>query len=490
MKKRCVGIHYSGGSLTAVVVGKDGEAVDVGSPLKLTVGGDGPGVLEGLLGQLSERLGEGGSRRPAVVLTLGGRWYQTQYHHSEFEDMRQLRQTLRFDVEEDLAGSAEETALCFEPASTEPSGADAVGAGQGVDLLVHTCERRALEEILDQFERSGWDALAAEPDVTAWMHYLSAQGERGSGAVAAGAWVSQTLYTLVLDEAGRPVVARTCVCSSGSEAAAMLGQELKRSLALLGEDAQPKRLLMHMDGFSGGALGQLQQATGLTCEALAESDASTAFATGAALGYLGEGTKADFRSDGLEARTLVRERRWAWAAFSAALSVLLAAVLVVVLAYGHGYKQAESDADVRMKEAYSKIFDKEPTSMSSIPRIMRNHLRTLKLQDRSTARQMVPGSASHTMMLVFETLDTLDEDFDLQIDRLRVQAEVATLTGSVRGLIEKAQMQAVVRANPNLELEAWNIDRPGTGESPRRNFTMSLQVVSGREADSERSRSR
>ncbi len=489
MKKRCVGIHYGGDCLTAVMVTKNGAAFEMGTPLKLTVEGQGPGALEALLGQLSERLGTGLGKRPAVALTLGGRWYQTQFHHSEFDDERQLRQTLRFDIEEDLAEGAEEVALCFERAATGTSTVGGEAKEGGMDLLVHACERRALGEILERFEQSRWDALVVEPDVTAWGHYLSHQKQRGEGPLAAAACSGGMLYTLVLDEGSRPVVARSYRYSGDNDSAEVLGQELKRSLALLREGLAPQRLLVHTDGFAGGVLSDLGQATGLTCERLAESDASTAFAMGAALGYLGTGPVADFRGDGLEASTVVRERGRLWGAFSGALSLLLAAVLVVTWGYKRHYEQARLDAEVRVDEAYRKVFNKEATNVN-VPRMMRNFLKTLKVQDKTAARQMMPGSASHTMMLVFDMLDTLGEDFALQIETLRVRSQVATLTGSVRGLVEKAQMQAAVRANPNLELEGWNIDRPGAGKSPRRNFTMSLRVVSERGAETKRSKSR
>ena len=128
-KKICLGIHYRPDGITAVLVYKQGNVAELGPTFKLQYSGESAGenigkVLGELHGQILEQL----PQIPMAALSLSSRFYQTEFFHSEFSDDKLLKQTLRFDLEENTTIPAESSVLCYQRR----------GAGEdtGCDLLV------------------------------------------------------------------------------------------------------------------------------------------------------------------------------------------------------------------------------------------------------------------------------------------------------------------------------------------------------------------
>ena len=237
-RNACLGIHYSPEALRAVVVEKrGGGGYRPGESWRIAAeGGAGADHDEQLVARAAAQMGEAG-RNPAVAVALGGRLYQTELHHSEFEERKQLDQTLRYDVEEDFMMDLEETAFCYQ---VRP------GSGAGTDVLVYTTAREPLAALLERFDEAGLDALAVEPDLAAWVRYLAGAGDvELRGPTAALGWAEGVLYLLLVDGDYGPIMARSYVCPGAEQAGGMLGTEMKRTLALLSKEERPGRILYH-----------------------------------------------------------------------------------------------------------------------------------------------------------------------------------------------------------------------------------------------------
>ena len=470
-KDICLGIHYSSSGLTAALVRQDRQHPQKAAVFKVAASQEtGDGEVSSLLEQLARQLDANNCRRAPVALALAGAMYHSQFHHSEFSDPRQIRQTLRFDVEEDFSADAENLTLCFQQVPSP---------GAGTDLVVYTLNKEKILSVLSCFEKAGLDALVAQPDITAWVHYLKAHPNLPQGQpLLAVAWSAGTLYTLVLDKNLQPLLTRTCLCTTSAYAHEILAGELRRTLLLLPNALVPQHLLYHGGGFTQEQITQLQRQTNLKFISLDEGDAAAAFAAGAAISFLRGSSTADFRADGMAPRTVVAAQRKALYGLSVAAGVLFCSLMVVFNAYAGHYQRVSDDSIERMEKAYRDTHagQKSPSG-TNISRQLKTQLRQMNSESRIQTDRIQPGSASHALMLLLQALNTLPYDFDLQIKSLLVANDSVTMRGSVSDLERQIELDARIRAHPQLKVENWDSTLVQQGDTTRRNFNTSLSIV-------------
>ena len=486
VKNSCLGIHYSDVGITAVIVEKPaGRSKWDRSTLgrdesdrtfKLATGDSaGDQAESALIEQLAQQLLETQTKLPPVALALGGAFYQTQFHHSEFTDERQLRQTLRFDVEEDFAVDADSVNLCFQHISSE---------GDGSELLVHTTDGAELRHLLENFDRFGLDALIAQPDIVSWAAFLADREELPDArVVAVVAWAVGTLYLLVLARNRDTILARTILCRDVGQAHEILTVELRRSLALLPSHQRPETIFYHPGDFTDEQMGAIQNEAELDCQPLSEPDVTRAFAAGAALAWLAGRRAADFRADGLEPRSLATARRYALFGLSAVVSLLLLILIIVMNSHAGRHRDITDEMEQQTKQAWLTAFDDKalPRDEFKIPSGIKNRLNELRRAVQSQAASSLPGSASHTLMLALQALSSLPADFDIFIETLRVYTDYFTLSGSVPTLADIEKLHETCQDNPTLEIGNWTTSPTGSGvkgdPTNRRSFDIQLRLA-------------
>ena len=471
--KTCLGIHFSSEGVTAALVEKKrsrsrlAEVFKIAPPTEKT-----PELNQTLIDTLVRQLQHRHTKNPPAALALSGGFYQSQIHHSEFKDQRMLKQTLRYDVEEEFAVDAESFALCYQPVKTENA---------GHNLIVYTLDRDNIQTLLQQFETARLDALVAEPDINAWMHYINDCNDiPPDQALLALAWTSGVLYLTVTDKRLNPVLARSCVCASPKALERILTGEISRSLALLNADLQPRHIVFHEQGLSRQVISQLTKSLKIPARTLPEPDAAVAFAAGAALGWLQRLPAADFRADGMPPRTLVAAQKKAFFGLSAALTFLMICVCFVLSQHTQVY-QNQITHDTEQLEYAWKITNQqreipyrdEKINGSSIRSTLENNYRQLQGRAGLQNTSALPDSISHTLLLLLDTLHTLPETFDLKIENIRVNDKAAVLTGLVRNLDEEKKLHQAFKNNPGWDKFNYQIN--ATEEGSR--FTMSIPIA-------------
>jgi hypothetical protein len=467
-KHSCLGIHYCPNGAAAVLVKKQGDKFSTVSAFKIVTNGSASGTSPTeLLEQLARQVHQKHSRIASVSLALGSRLYQTLFCHTHFTENRQLKQTLRFDIEEDIASDSENLTLCYYKLPL---------SGPGSDLLVYTLDRDKIQELLPCFEQVNLDALRAEPDVTAWQHYLSHQEDIAHAEPSVFvAWAFSSLYILVLDADRRAILTRSFVCASASQAHEVLLTELQRSLAPLPEAQQPKHLFYHSGSFTKDQIRQIETRLSIPCRSLSEVDAVSAFAAGAAIGWLAKQDAPDFRRDHLPSKTYLSARNKALYGLSAALVCLLLSLLFVLNAHTDKYKQRYEEADAQMNRAYTSVFGKKPAGSVDIPPAIRNKHRRLRSASRSQSNEALSDSASHTFLLMMQALARLGENFDLKIDILRLTPKDVRLAGSIPNLEEFEKLNNAISQQPALNVSNWDFDPTEQVEDKtRREFNMTV----------------
>ncbi|MCP4707255.1 MAG: hypothetical protein GY869_01405 [Planctomycetes bacterium] len=469
----CLGIHFSLKGVTAALVEKKrsqsrlAEVFKIAPPAEKT-----PELNQVLIDTLVQQLQKHHTNTPPVALALSGGFYQSQTHHSEFKDQRMLKQTLRFDVEEDFAVDAESFALCYQPVNADNA---------DHNLIVHTLDRQNIKTLLEQFEAAQLDALIAEPDINAWMHYIKDSTDIPSDQPAlALAWTSGVLYLTVTDNHLNPVLARSCVCASPGELDRILIVEIKRSLALLDAELQPQQIIFHANGFSHQLISQLANSMKVSARPLPEPDAAIAFAGGAALGWLNRQAAVDFRTDGLPPRTLIAAQKKAFFGLSVALTFLMICICFVLSRHTQNFQDQISHATAQLEYAW-KITNQQrdiplrdsKINGASVNTTLQNNLRQLQGRAGLQTTSALPDSISPTLMLLLETLHTLPETFDLKIENIRVAGQAAYITGLVRNLDEVRKLHQAFKDNP-----AWGrFNYQSTASEEGSRFTMQIPIA-------------
>lgn len=482
-KRKCIGIHYCGSTVTAVVVERSGTSTELIKRIKVPVEAGASSEPEvAALGQLADELRRGEQKLPLTAVALGGEFYQSEFHHSDFADTRQLAQTLRFDVEEEFMIDAEAAAICYQRQGDTDSGSD---------LIVHVAKRDHLEHLLPHFEQVGLDALACQPDVACWLTYLKKQGELPKGEpVMVVAWAAGTLYIVMLDAGQRPILARSYHCDSDEHAQVTLTSELRRSLASLATGQFPSALYYHTQGFSDERIDEISKATGLPCRALAEADATEAFAYGAALACLDADSTADFRGDGLPPRSLITANRKALLGLSAAISILLLLIGIVLKAHDRRYETMKKESSAAVLAAWKETNPSQRLPKRSVSGELKRQRKELQARGGSHVADLLPTSAGQILTLALQRLELLPKDFGLRIKLLNISVKnhSAILSGSVPNLEDMDTLEAVFSGEDSLlTASTWEFDTGGSGRpddvSNQVAFTLPLRVqAKGKEA--------
>ena len=481
-RKCCLGVHYTRTSITAVLVEKKHNQWQCADELTLPIQPDTANSqdqtqldnaqtpLQITLAQLADRMQPTGRRLHPVALAVDAALYNTQTHHSDFHDLRQVRQTLRFDIEDDFAIDAESVYLCYE--KIPPS-------ENGTDLMVHTIDKNTAQNLLTQFEHARMDPLVAEPDMVSWLHYLKDRSllPPDQGVLVAGRSVD-TLYLLVLDGDHRPLLSRSYYCTDSDQALQTLQCEANRSLAVLPPHQMPQHLLVHLEGFTEKYVGQLAKNLSVQPRSLPDSNITKAFAAGAAIGWLKGHSKTDFRADGYPPQTAVRKKHRALMGCAAALTGLLLAIITVMHSYTKAYQNTLDDVQNRMIQAYTSTHPglKRPDKKNiiKIPSILRSQLNKLNAKTKNQATPTLANSASNNLTLILQAFDSLPVKFDLAIDSIRLTGKSVELSGSVPNIVSQVELDKAIEANSKLTIEKWDF----TGQNNlRRTFNMSLTVI-------------
>ena len=481
-KNTCLGIHYSGLGVTAVLVVRQKGRLSAQQAYRhdadchnSTMGQlddeSAPAAIDGLAADV----GRDHVRKPPVALAVGGRLYQSELHHSEFKEDKQLAQTLQFDIEEGFMEDSETMVLSYQRRPSEESGSD---------LIVHVARRDEVEPLFSCLERHGLDALTAEPDLAAWLHYLRKDDALQVGEInVVVAWADGELYTLILNAACEPILARSLVCPEATQAGAAIARELPRTLALLGSEQQPQRILYHADGIDPAGIESLARRLQCATGQLSEPDARKAFAAGAAMGWLEGQSVTDFRADGLEPRTLVHARSKAMYGLSGAAAGLLLVLIVILHAHAARYAGVYKGADENMMTAWKMTHPGQPpiARRSQIKVSMAALKQQVLNSNQGQSASLLPDSAGSTLMLLLQTLDKLPTEFDLQIKSITAGADYIRLAGSVPDLRDRAEIDAVIADTPELAVTNSDFTQITTGSrsngDKRRTFNMSLRVV-------------
>jgi hypothetical protein len=484
-----LGIYYNEKRLTAVHVKKQGKSFQVASldtinlPESESIA-DGEESEQSQVSSLAHALETLNAnpdirekKRLSTHLALDAGLYNMQHHHSDFKDSTQINQTLRFDIEEEALLDSESVFLCYKKLPTQ---------GPGQDSIVFSVARDEMRRLTTCFEQNELDCLSVEPNGVAWMHFLECQESLplNEPALVLGR-TGKNLYFLITDRQHQLVLFRSYYYSDESDTMGGLMSELRRCLAGVPQDQQPKKLWMHRDGFYDDHISQFNDNLSLSVHLLAETDIDRAFAAGAGLGWFYKNEEEDFRNDGLVPATFEQVKKKAWLGLSAATTLLLIFLVFVMHLHHRQYQATIEFAEEAILSTWELTYPgrKLPKSKSRIPSTLAGALNQLKINNQNQSSQDLAGSSSHTFYLLMGALDSLPVKFDLVIDKLRVGKNSVDLSGTVPNTQDQISLDEAFQANGRFIIDKWNFVE---SSSNRRSFSMSLRINNPSKTESKR----
>ena len=162
--KNYLGIYLSKDAATVVCIGSKGRGHDVLGCFSVSVQ-EQPEQDDHMLATLIARgCAERELQFSEAALALDCAMFMQHNVHSDFNDPKQIAQTVRFDTEEALATDISDIAIAFQIASSDQGGSE---------LSVFTTQRKILSDVLLSLQSNHIDPVTVEPDVSCLSRFIS-----------------------------------------------------------------------------------------------------------------------------------------------------------------------------------------------------------------------------------------------------------------------------------------------------------------------------
>jgi hypothetical protein len=123
---------------------------------------DSPGT-SALASLIAQGCAERGLKFSEVAVALDCAMFMQHSVHSDFNDLKQIAATVRFDAEEALATDISDVALAFKINSSDKAGSE---------LTVFTAQRKILSDVLFSLQQHNLDPVTIEPDVNCLSRFI------------------------------------------------------------------------------------------------------------------------------------------------------------------------------------------------------------------------------------------------------------------------------------------------------------------------------
>ena len=162
-RQNYLGIYLSRDAATVVCLGSQGRDRNVLGCFSVSVEETETQNLQALAGLIAQGCAERGLEFSEVAVALNCAMFMQHNIHSEFDDPKQIAQTVRFDVEEALATDVTDVAMAFKITSSDQTGST---------LTVFTAQRKILSDILFALQSNNIDPVTIEPDVNCLSRFI------------------------------------------------------------------------------------------------------------------------------------------------------------------------------------------------------------------------------------------------------------------------------------------------------------------------------
>lgn len=408
-----------------------------------------------------------------VTVALDCAMFMQHDVHSEFKDIKQITQTVRFDTEEALAIDIGDIAISFKINS---------GDNSGSDLSVFTAERKVLSDVILSLQSNHMDPVSVEPDVSCLSRFIYRNMSLPEDSHPVFSALSRRSgYFIVPNFSGSKDTGlmRTFLVGPTRTRTEQLAREVYVTTALL-ENEGPVNCLRVFDstgsvnyeqlssrlGFEASGI-DLVEAAATEPQALADCSDTVDFAIayGAALAHLGKPQCINFRSDFMpfQGKKLRLEKTLKFASVS---------VTVLLLALGMYFQMPllkMNDYRSQLRKKFAKNYTavmlgkKLPAKFTIANRELGGVLR--HIQNVQSGRFGAAGEESmlSKLTLVLEAFNKCASPTNLNINKVSVTTKSIRIGGDTSSRSNTNKLFAAVR--DKMEIEQFNYDLKGGRDS-------------------------
>lgn len=408
-----------------------------------------------------------------VAVALDCAMFMQHSVHSEFNDLKQIAATIRFDTEDALATDITNVALAFEITSSGQAGSE---------LTVFTAQQKILSEVLLSLQQHNLDPVTIEPDVNCLSRSIAAKAssaESQQPGTLFGILSGRNGYLIAPpvstgDGSQKVSTTRTFLVGPTQDRGALLTREMLVTVALVGGGESINRLKVFD---SAGTVDHRQLSEKLSIEAdgvdwlAAEAESRTtadcadtvdfAIAYGAALAHSEKGHHVNFRDDfsPFQGKKIKMQK-----------ALKLAAILVTGFLILVGlYFQTQLFKENKVQRALSKKFAKDysavmlgqtPPDKAGALRKLGSELRRIKDAKKGLITIKGEKSISSKLTLVLTAFNKCAAQTKLNIKTISIAARDIIITGDTSSRKNTQKFFNVVRNN-GLEILRPSYDSKG-----------------------------
>ena len=303
---KCLGIYTTQNQAWVVLIAREADTYEILNGFTVSAEPSEEIAYANLAGAIAQKCLEKEMIFSDVAIALDCTMFAQQNLHSEFNEPKQIAQTIKFDAEEALAIDAVEMATAFEIVNKEENGSE---------VAVFAAGRALVSEIILALQNNNLDPVTVEPDVVCLRRFISQL--LGGDAEQNWNWAAvsdRNCYLISAKQAKQKSRVRTFLTGSQQNKNDLLLREITMTAAAAGLE-KPGNLkvfdtsdtvnctqlanALAVDVQSQNLVALLKETLSENSENKAETVDSleTVIAAGAAIGQLTKIDRVDFRSD-------------------------------------------------------------------------------------------------------------------------------------------------------------------------------------------------
>jgi len=467
-----LGIYIGRGTATVVCLDSQGKSGKILGCFSVSVeeqeGPDGGGMLA-----LANLIAQGCAARELgfseAAVALDCAMFMQHSLHSEFNDLKQIAATVRFDTEEALSTDITDVAMAFEITSSDQAGSD---------LTVFTAQRKILSDVLLSLQQHNLDPVTIQPDVNCLSRFICqkvSSVESQQGRTLFGMLSRRGGYLIVppvLPGAGSQKASRvrTFLVGPTQDRGELLAREVLITTALV-ENGEPINFLKVFDSAGAVNCEQLGERLGIETsgvdwlqsivadpQALADcaDPVDFAIAYGAALTHFEKGQGVNFRDDfsPFQGKKIRMQKTLKFTAIS--ITILLMAVGLYFQSQLLKRNKYRSSLRAKFAKNYSVVMlGQRPPAKTSPVRKLESELRRIRDAKKGLITVKGEKSISSKLTLVLEAFNKCAAQTDLQIDKISITAKNIRIEGDTSSRNNTLRLRKAIEES-KLEISQEN----------------------------------
>jgi hypothetical protein len=414
-----------------------------------------------------------------VAVALDCAMFMQNKVHSEFTDMRQIAQTVRFDTEEAIATDISDVAVAFKITLSDQDGSE---------LTVFTVQRKTLSDILLSLQSNNIDPVAIEPDVNCLLRFIQQRvvvpaDQRPLFCLLSGHNGYVIIPTLSQSRGGS--VVRTFLLGPTQTRGELLAREIPVTSALVGGGESIDSVMVFDSGGTidneelAGRLGISTDSVDLVASAVVNTDSLAdcadpvdfAISYGAALACVERDKGINFRNDFMPYQGKKLRLQKALKFMSVSVGILMLAVGLYFQSRLFQQNRYCNRVRARIDNQYAAVmFGVKPEAKLNPVNKLSGELRRIKAlksgQFSVTGEESIPTK----LTMVLEAFNKSAAQTNLKIDKISITTKNIRIEGSTSSLKNTLRLRKAIEQS-KLNIVQTSAETKGG----RNNFTVSVE---------------